>query len=171
MPLRGRTRISSTGSGRNGESAMRTPSTTVPLTLRSWLNMLFIRRFLAVFFLVVKHPTQKALFLTPTTVQQRTRTHENSNSAAFLLQIRVVLPQGIEVDIAFAHHGHGDGVSDQQQRLLEQAGHRLLARLGAAAGLAAAGTWTNRSVYCFIGQSSTMPMRATLAPKDLPCRR
>ena len=88
MPLRGRTRISSTGSGRNGESAMRTPSTTVPLTLRSWLNMLFIRRFLAVFFLVVKHPTQKALFLTPTTVQQRTRTHENSNSAKTCRSVR-----------------------------------------------------------------------------------
>lgn len=41
---------------------MRASSTTVPLTLRSWLNILLIRRFLAVFFLVVKHPTQKALF-------------------------------------------------------------------------------------------------------------
>ena len=49
MPARGRTRISSTGSERNGESAMRASSTTVPLTLRSRLNILFIRRFLAVF--------------------------------------------------------------------------------------------------------------------------
>ena len=45
MPLRGRARISSTGSGRNGESAMRAFSTTVPLTLRSCLNMLVIRCF------------------------------------------------------------------------------------------------------------------------------
>ena len=51
MPARGRTRISSTGSERNGESAMRASSTTVPLTLRSRLNILFIRRFLAVFWL------------------------------------------------------------------------------------------------------------------------
>ena len=48
MPLRGRTRTSSTGSGRRGESTIRTVSTTTPLTLRSWLNMLFIRRFAVV---------------------------------------------------------------------------------------------------------------------------
>ena len=48
MPLRGRTRISSTGAGRSGESTIRAVSTTVPLTLRSWLNMLFIRRLLVV---------------------------------------------------------------------------------------------------------------------------
>ena len=47
-PARGRTRISSTGSGRNGESTIRASSTTMPLTLRSWLNMLFIRRFAVV---------------------------------------------------------------------------------------------------------------------------
>ena len=41
------------------------------------------------------------------------------------------LPQGIKVDALFAHQAHGDRVADQQQRLLEQAGHRLLARLGA----------------------------------------
>lgn len=46
MPLRGRTRISSTGVERSGESTIRASSTTMPLTLRSWLNMLFIGRFL-----------------------------------------------------------------------------------------------------------------------------
>ena len=48
MPLRGRTRTSSTGSGRSGESTMHASSTTVFLTLRSWLNILFIRRFAVV---------------------------------------------------------------------------------------------------------------------------
>ena len=84
MPARGRTRISSTGAGRNGESAMRASSTTVPLTLRSWLNILLIRRFLAVFFLVVKHPTQKALFSYSLNNSTEKPTHENSNSASFI---------------------------------------------------------------------------------------
>ena len=58
---RGRTRISSTGPERSGESVIRTSSTTVPLTLRSCLNMPFIRRLPpgSTFFLVDEHPTQK----------------------------------------------------------------------------------------------------------------
>ena len=83
MPLRGRTRISGTGPGRNGESAMRASSTTVPLTLGSRLNMLSVRRFSGAFFLVVEHPAQKRSSLTLTTAQQRTTTHENSNSVPF----------------------------------------------------------------------------------------
>ena len=61
MPPRGRTRISSTGPERSGESVIRTSSTTVPLTLRSCLNMPFIRRLPpgSTFFLVDEHPTQK----------------------------------------------------------------------------------------------------------------
>ena len=49
------------GPERSGESVIRTSSTTVPLTLRSCLNMPFIRRLPpgSTFFLVDEHPTQK----------------------------------------------------------------------------------------------------------------
>jgi len=47
-PARGRTWTSRTGPGRNGESTMHASSTTVFLTLRSRLNILFIRRFAVV---------------------------------------------------------------------------------------------------------------------------
>ena len=74
---RGRTRISSTGPERSGESVIRTSSTTVPLTLRSCLNMPFIRRLPpgSTFFLVDEHPPKTR----PPTTQRRTATHENSN--------------------------------------------------------------------------------------------
>ena len=44
MPLRGRTRISSTGSERSGESVIRASSATVPLTFGNPANKLLLRR-------------------------------------------------------------------------------------------------------------------------------
>ena len=44
MPLRGRTRISSTGSEHSGESVIRTSSATMPLTFGNPANKLLLRR-------------------------------------------------------------------------------------------------------------------------------
>ena len=101
MPLRGRARISSAGTGRNGEPTIRASSTTAPLTLRSWLNMLFIRRFLSGSFILVENILpRKRPFHTPTTAQQRTATHENSNSAQIDLvpSDNAVLAGGVKID-------------------------------------------------------------------------
>ena len=44
MSLRGRTRISSTGSERSGESVLNASSATVPLTFSNLVNELLLRR-------------------------------------------------------------------------------------------------------------------------------
>ena len=85
IPARGRTRISSTGTGRRDESTMRASSTTTFLTLRSCLNILFIGRFLdTCFSWSMNILPRKRSSLTPATAQQQTTTHENSNSAKIL---------------------------------------------------------------------------------------
>ncbi len=59
MPLRGRTRISSTGSERSGESVIRASSATVPLTFGNLVNELFLRRSSRFISLVGKQNTRE----------------------------------------------------------------------------------------------------------------
>ena len=83
MPLRGRTRISSTGSEHSGESVIRTSSATMPLTFGNPANKLFAQALFAIHFFGRK--TEYAgtpLTLTKSTARRRTDIHENSNSAS-----------------------------------------------------------------------------------------
>lgn len=65
------------------------------------MNILFIRRFLSGSLILVENIlSRECLFLTPTTAQQRTATHENSNSAQIDLvpSDNAVLAGGVKID-------------------------------------------------------------------------